>query len=245
MPFTFAHPAIILPFNYCNKRYVSLTGLVAGSLVPDFEYFLRTRILSLYSHTVPGIFWFDLPLALILTFLFHNIVRNQLIVNLPPFLLGRFQAYLSFDWNKRFLQSWIAVIISTLVGIGSHLLWDSFTHEHGFFAEHFSFSKSTIGSVPIYKVLQHTSSFAGAIIIAWGIIQLPAKTIYRKGKHMLFFWSSILILTCAFTILRFIRNSSEMIVGNIVVTIIAAFLLALIMVTYLSERWQKRLLINP
>lgn len=241
MPFTFAHPAIILPFNYCNKRYVSLTGLVAGSLVPDFEYFLRMRIQSLYSHTIPGIFWFDLPLALILTFVFHNIVRHQLIINLPPFLLSRFQAYLNFDWNKRFLQSWMIVIISTLAGIGSHLLWDSFTHEHGFFTERLSLSKSTIGSVPIYKVLQHTSSLTGAIIIAWSIMQLPAKTIYEKGKHMLFFWSSIFVLTCVFTILRFIGNGSEMIVGNVVVTTIAAFLLALVMVTYLSGRWQKKI----
>jgi hypothetical protein len=239
MPFTFAHPAIILPFNYCNKRYVSLTGLVAGSLVPDFEYFIRMRILSLYSHTIPGVFWFDLPLALILTFLFHNIVRNQLIINLPPFLIRRFQVYLNFDWNKRFLQSWFIVIISTLIGIGSHLLWDSFTHEHGFFAERLSFSKSIIGSIPAYKVLQHASSLAGVSIIAWSIMQLPSKNIYEKGKHPLFFWSSIFILTCAITVLRFIGNSSGMIVGNIVTTAIAAFLLALIIITYLSGRLIK------
>ncbi|WP_262496247.1 DUF4184 family protein [Flavobacterium piscis] len=39
MPFTFSHPAIILPLKYLPKNWISLTGLIIGSLTPDFEYF--------------------------------------------------------------------------------------------------------------------------------------------------------------------------------------------------------------
>jgi hypothetical protein len=148
MPFTFAHPAIVLPFNYCSKRYISLTGLVIGSLVPDFEYFLRMRIKSVYSHTLSGMLWFDLPLAILLAFFFHGIVRNQLIYHLPAFLYKRLQSYTTFHWYKRFFRSWFVVIVSTLIGIGSHLLWDSFTQRARFFCRSSSFSKIHVGTFP-------------------------------------------------------------------------------------------------
>lgn len=41
MPFTFSHPAIILPLSYLPKKWFSLTGLIIGSLIPDFEYLLE------------------------------------------------------------------------------------------------------------------------------------------------------------------------------------------------------------
>ena len=83
MPFTFSHPAIILPFRYLPVKWFSFTGLVIGSLTPDFEYFIRMKVQSIYSHTLLGIFWFDLPLAILLAFLFHSLVRDTLFFNLP------------------------------------------------------------------------------------------------------------------------------------------------------------------
>ena len=67
MPFTLAHPAIVLPLA-AKKLRMSATGLVIGSMVPDFEYFIRMRTESKYSHTLAGLFWFDLPLGLLLCF---------------------------------------------------------------------------------------------------------------------------------------------------------------------------------
>lgn len=52
MPFTFSHPSIVLPLTYLPKKWISLTGIVIGSLTPDFEYFLRMKIQSTYSHTI-------------------------------------------------------------------------------------------------------------------------------------------------------------------------------------------------
>lgn len=76
MPFTFSHPAIVLPITRLPNRFVSATGLIIGSLTPDFEYFLRLNLHSAYSHTIAGVFWFDLPLGIILAFLFHLIVKK-------------------------------------------------------------------------------------------------------------------------------------------------------------------------
>lgn len=102
MPFTFSHPAIILPLTYLPKKWFSLTGLVIGSLTPDFEYFIRMRIKSDYSHTIEGLFWFDLPLGLLIAFIFHNIVRDSLFDNLPTFLNSRISKFKQLKWNEHF-----------------------------------------------------------------------------------------------------------------------------------------------
>ena len=54
MPFTFSHPAIVLPLKYLPKKWFSFTGLIIGSMTPDFEYFLRMKVKSDYSHTLNG-----------------------------------------------------------------------------------------------------------------------------------------------------------------------------------------------
>ena len=83
MPFTLAHPAIVLPLKYLPKKWISMTGLIAGSVMPDFESLLRMYSDKQLTHSWPGFFYFGLPLGILLTFLFHNIVRNPLIVNFP------------------------------------------------------------------------------------------------------------------------------------------------------------------
>lgn len=232
MPFTFAHPAIVLPLNYCSARYVSLTGLVAGSIAPDFEYFLRMRVEGIYGHTLTGMFWFDLPLAILLAFLFHNIIRNQLIFNLPAWLAKRLQGYTTFNWNKRFFQSWFIIIISILTGTGSHLLWDGFTHEHGFFVDHLIILNSQIGSVPLYKLLQHISSLAGMAVITWSLKQLPVGLIYKKGKQIPLFWSGIFIITSIIVLPVMLFAKDGLLIGNVIVSVTSSFFIALIGVTY-------------
>lgn len=159
MPFTFSHPALVLPLT----RWLSATGLIIGSLTPDFEYFLRMRIKSDFSHTLGGVFWFDLPLGILLCFIFHNLVRNQLFSNLPLFLRVRLMHFTLFHWNNYFKENWLKVFNSIIIGAFSHILWDSFTHEGGFFIEKISFLSKSFSinnyTIPILKILQHASSF--------------------------------------------------------------------------------------
>jgi len=102
MPFTFSHPAIVLPLKLIPKKWFSLTASVIGSLTPDFEYFIRMKVQSNFSHTILGVFWFDLPLGILLAFLFHNIVRNSLFDNLPLPLKSRLIGFNKFNWNRYF-----------------------------------------------------------------------------------------------------------------------------------------------
>src|SRR5688500_17701583 len=98
MGFTFSHPALIVPFKYLPRRLYSFTGLVAGSIVPDFEYFIRWSNKSIYSHTLAGIFWFDIPMALAISVIYHQLIRTTLIDNLPFFLKSRLIRFRDMDW---------------------------------------------------------------------------------------------------------------------------------------------------
>src|SRR5688572_23246956 len=104
MPFTPAHPAIVLPF--IKWRYFSATGLIIGSLSPDFEYFFKMSVNSLYSHSKAGLFFFDLPVTLVLSILFHQLVKANFIGNLPAFLQARFQDALRLDFLSYLRRNW-------------------------------------------------------------------------------------------------------------------------------------------
>src|SRR5689334_20926456 len=115
MPLTFSHPAAILPFNLLFKRRLSITGLVAGSLVPDFEYFVRIYHQSFYSHTWSGMFYLDLPAGLLLCFLYQCLLRNPFYANAPLFLKRRMARFQPFRWKQRFAENWQIILVSVLL----------------------------------------------------------------------------------------------------------------------------------
>ena len=137
MPFTFSHPAAILPVTLLPKKYYSLTGLVVGSIAPDFAYFIRMDTQSLYGHTIHGLFLFDLPMGLLIAIAYHQLVRNSLTDYSPGWIRSRIIPYKSFDWLQYLSLNRIVVIISVLFGSATHLFWDSFTHGDGYFVNIF------------------------------------------------------------------------------------------------------------
>ena len=232
MPFTFAHPAIILPLNYLSKKWVSLTGLIIGSLTPDFEYFLRMKIESNYSHTLLGILYFDLPLAILLTFIYHNFVKTELFKNLPTELNLRFIIPEKLNWNTYFTENWKIVIASIIIGIASHIFWDGFTHENGFFVNIFSELKNEIQifgkGFKVYKILQHLSTLIGAIVIAIVIYQLP-KTENKIDEINLKYWLIVFAITFLIFILTILINENARKIGNVIVSLISAGMIGLIL----------------
>ncbi|RXK87078.1 DUF4184 family protein [Filimonas effusa] len=239
MPFTFSHPAIVLPLGYLSRRYISITGLIIGSMAPDFEYFMRMRVHSRFSHTLPGLFLFDLPLGILLAFLFHTIVRNQLIGHLPYFLQSRFTVFEPFDWHQRFRKAWPVVALSIIAGAASHVLWDAFTHETGYFVSIFPVLSSSIEvsgiRLPVLKVLQHGSSFIGMLVIVFTILKMPA-TVQNKRIVSARYWIAIILLTLLIVVLRFSGGIHYNEYGNMVVTLISAFLISLVLISAITRK---------
>jgi hypothetical protein len=204
MPFTFSHPAIVLPLTKARLN-LSATGLIIGSMVPDFEYFIRMIDKTKYSHTLFGIFWFDLPLTLLVSFIYHQVVRNSLFDNLPSFLKDRFSVYKKFNWPKYFVKNWTIVLVSIIVGSVSHILWDGVTHHTMFYVKQADLSTMMkIGTINLagYKFLQLASSVVGGLAVIYSIFSL--RRIHQpKTKIDYRYWVMVLFIAFFVFFLRF------------------------------------------
>jgi len=231
MPLTFAHPAIILPLNSLSKRYISLTGLIVGSVVPDFEYFIRMKVYSIYSHTWFGLLWFDLPLAIALTFVYHGLVRDRLIANLPSALYKRLTPYTQFNWNQYFAKYFFVVIISVLIGAASHLFWDSFTHINGYFVSAWGMSReaSILGlHLPLYKFIQHISTLLGGMVVIIALLKLPVL-LCNRSKVVFHYWFGISTVVVVILVLRVMLGLAVTQYPNLIVTALSGFITGIIL----------------
>jgi hypothetical protein len=243
MPFTFSHPAIVLPVYKIFKRWVSLTGLIVGSIIPDFEYFIRMKGKSIYSHTLPGLFWYDLPLGLLVCFLFHNVVRNPLFSHLPQGLNSRLSNFKRFSWNRFFRNKWATVLICILAGAFSHLLWDHFTHERGYVLQLKNFLDQDVTEitlpVPKYSTIQMLSSVIGLAVVIYALFQLPVTD---KIRRPLFFryWLSISILMVLILSLRYFVGSKNINLYEILINLISSLLISMIIISLLIRNQYYR-----
>jgi hypothetical protein len=231
MPFTFSHPAIVLPGKYLPERWVSMTGLIIGSTTPDFEYFLRMRNLSLYSHTWSGMFWFDLPLAFILTFVYHGLVRDSLLTNLPLFLRKRLLKFKGFNWNGYAKKHFLVVIVSLLIGIASHIVWDAFTHRQGQFVRVIPWLKENamifgVGYSRFY-VLQNISTVLGGLIVLAAILKIPTESVPPK-KGIIEYWLIVACITSAVVAVRLFTSFDFKDIDDLAVPVISGGLIGVI-----------------
>lgn len=169
MPFTFCHPAIVIPVA---RRTNWLSPLVIGSMSPDFLYFLNFSTGHHFGHTFTGIFLFCLPASLSVLWVYHRWLRQSVLALLPFGLSGgleRESNTFSVDSLTRLLQ----VIALIGVGAASHIIWDAFTHQHGWGVAAFPVLKTALVEAPwetirVFKVLQHLSTLSGAIgLLYW------------------------------------------------------------------------------
>jgi hypothetical protein len=167
MPFTLSHAAAALPFR---RTRLEMSALVTGCFAPDFPYFMFFVPREFIGHTLPGIFIFDLPLSLIVLWLFHAYVKQPLSMLLPTGIRRRLQP--SENGFSFWPPARLALIaISIVIGSGTHILWDSFTHPFFWPYRHWSFLSEIVhvpiaGDLPMYKVLQYGSTVFGIVVLA-------------------------------------------------------------------------------
>lgn len=239
MPFTFAHPAIILPFVYASRKWISMTALIIGSVMPDAESYLRMYSEKDITHSWPGFFLFGLPFGILLTFVFHNIVRNPLINNLPDFLYQRFSRFTNFNWNRRFLKNWLVVILSLVIGGVSHYVWDSFSNFDGWFVTAFPNLKGNVsmfgGKLEIAYLIQYITTLLGMIIILVFIAAMPRSTDNKPPGHSGTFWMWVAITATVLFLGRtaFLQRST---IDDKLIGITSAFIYGLVLVAFVFPK---------
>src|SRR4051812_40955611 len=129
MPFTFCHPAAVLPLRKIQRRWISLPALMIGSMMPDLGYFFPfTEYFWLDAHTLERGFTFCVPAGLVV-FGLYRLFYRQLRALSPEPLRGKLAA----DPPPLDAVALLALPLNLLVGAWSHFLWDSFTHRYGWF----------------------------------------------------------------------------------------------------------------
>jgi len=231
MPFTPAHPAIVLPL--LRSRYFSATGLVIGTMSPDFEYFFKMSVNSEYSHTLEGLIYFDLPVTLFIACLFHLVVKKNFVYNLPYFFQTRWLGVLQFDFLKQLREHWWLFVISAMIGAGSHIFWDGFTHNNAFFVRILPFYEGTAVPYegvryPLWYALQQISTAVGMTIVFLYILFMKPSDPGLIRRPRLLYWLVVVMVAAAVVKIRFLVAPKDFELGNFVVSCISGILIALV-----------------
>ena len=120
MPFTLAHPVVVIPL----RRHADLTALVIGSMVPDLTHFTGLDIDRGITHHL--LLWplFSLPVGLLVYLLFTRGLREPLM-SLAP--LGLVERLTPRERQTIAPDHWKLVLLGLAVGAASHLLFDRLT----------------------------------------------------------------------------------------------------------------------
>lgn len=236
MPFTFSHPAAVLPFAKLFKRNLSFTGLIIGSMTPDFEYFIRMRDVSLYSHTWEGLVWFDIPLGFVLVIVYEFFVKDKLIARLPTTMNRRLSCFRGYrvHYTAGYL---IAILVSVALGAATHIVWDGFTHPKGIFIDRLPYLKHIVRvhgyHLYIFTIAQHASSAAGALIIWISYLTLPKGESSRVKSTG--YWLQILLVTVVVVAMRFAFGLTYHQYGNVIASFISGVLIGLLIASFINE----------
>lgn len=165
MPFTPSHIAAILPLS---RTPLPAAGLVIGSMVPDLPYFVPIGIPREYSHSLIGAVTADLPMGIVAYLVWVFVLRAPLLDLSPRWLHTRF----GVKPREGSLAVFVLLLLAALlVGIATHLAWDSFTHPDGWVVLHVAAFRAQFGPFAVSRWLQYLSSAFGLVVLAvWTVL---------------------------------------------------------------------------
>jgi hypothetical protein len=188
VPFTLAHPAAILPLRHL--RYLRTAPLIIGAIAPDLPSYAPLRYSAhLFSatHRLRGSWSIDLPLGCALLVVVF-VLRRPLTVLLPARSRGLCLKALA-PYAQRPLE-WLFAPFAILIGVWTHLLWDSFTHSDGWMVRRIDVLSRVVTIGPytgeLCHVLQYLSSAVGLAIMAvwyWRLRPPPAPPVNPAAAH--------------------------------------------------------------
>jgi hypothetical protein len=207
MPFTLSHAAAVLPFR---RSRLPWSALVIGSFGPDFEYFLRMNYGSRAWHFYPDVVVYCLPSTLLIYFAFQIFARRPVLELLPESIHARVRPTQHFPPDS--LEDIIALIVALVLGIATHLLWDSLTHAYSWPWAHVGllrerFQVPYIGPAHGFAIAQGASSAIGLLLLSLSLWRWYRETSPQRSvrghlapgtKFVLSFGMMVLAIAGAF-----------------------------------------------
>jgi hypothetical protein len=178
MPFTLCHPALAIPIHRCAPALTSLSALAIGSMTPDFVYFFPLGVSGSFSHSWLGLILYCVPAGALVFAFYHALARDAFIACAPQAIAARMPV--AHQWPMQGARAvWVA-LVSLGIGAASHIVWDAFTHADTAVVNYFTVLRSPVSlgavALPLYKVLQHTSTLLGFVVIAVCTARWIART---------------------------------------------------------------------
>lgn len=193
MPFTPSHALVALPFI---RTPLVPAAVAIGAMTPDLPLFVRGTALDYgFTHTYANVVWTGL-VAFALFLVWRVVLRPALPELAPRWLAAR----LPEDWRTGCLTALrsavrghartypILLALSLLIGVLSHIVWDSFTHEGRWGVETIPVLEESWGPLLGYKWLQYGSGVVGLVVIgAWALLHVvrsePRTEVVRRLPH--------------------------------------------------------------
>lgn len=169
MPYTFAHPAAVLPLRRFCPDVSAYAALIIGSMTPDLGYFVGDAELAFLAHSMRGLLVACLPLGIV-SYLLAYLLYAPLIRLLPSPHRQALQAIRPVALPKS-LKAVISIALALMVGAATHNVWDAFTHRTSILARHWAPLRWPVYSIDrttfvLADVLQHISSVFGLLLVA-------------------------------------------------------------------------------
>lgn len=185
MPFPFfAHQAAVLPFKLRWPR-LSGTGLVLGSMAPDFGYFLIGVQVSRAWHRPHGVLLFCLPVAFVLYLVITRLVAAPVARHLPAVRGMRVRHVAYLEAQPRTIRHLLGVAACIVLGAATHLGWDLFTHGGTWMGDHVPWLREEalrIGGRRIVgtSVLWVLSTLAGGTFTLLVLREMGRRDLWRR-----------------------------------------------------------------
>ncbi|MFD3156871.1 DUF4184 family protein [Haloimpatiens sp. FM7330] len=223
MSFTLAHPAAVV---FMKNKYFNLSGLILGSMAPDFIYFILFNPSSNFGHTILGFMLLNIPLCFLLNFIYYKYIKDSFILNLPMCISKDYTWLIDIKNGVTNVKEAVIFTYSSVIGMMTHVFWDSFTHKTGYFVLKLNFLRDNINllghKIYIYKIAQHGGTLLGFVIILIFLHKIRKRGLILKvplrSKVMYHVTAVLIEIILMFFIYITFNDSFSM--GRIVVTFI-------------------------
>ncbi|MDN4649460.1 DUF4184 family protein [Curtobacterium sp. PsM8] len=160
MPFTISHAVVALPFRH---TVLPVAAVAVGSMAPDAVLFVPALPPYGFAHSWVGVVTIDLAVSLVVLAAWWFLVRPAW----TPVLPARYRAQLP-GWHRpeRVPPARVPlVVVACVLGSVTHVVWDAWSHPHGWVVLHVAALRSEVGGHPVYSLVQDASSAGGLLLL--------------------------------------------------------------------------------
>ncbi len=187
MPFTLSHAAAVVPLA---RGPLVPAALVVGAMAPDVPYFVKVPryagawyepfVNATTTHHWPGALTVAVPTAAALLAVWW-VVKAPLAALVTRQRVGVPSDRSDERGGRVERAGW--VVVSLVLGVATHVLWDSFTHGDGFLVERVdALREPAFAGMDVARVLQHVSTVVGLVVLAVWAARAFARWRQRGGR---------------------------------------------------------------